>query len=111
MGKINHGTAVRTDQMMVMPRRPPHKIAPAITSEVHFTDETESGEYLKSTINGNQPDARVLLRYPVVQCGWSKVFVDMGYRAEYDATLGGNLITMLSQYAFNLLFCIYHTSI
>jgi len=101
IGEVNHGTTVGANQVMMVLRRPPHQVAPVITDDMYFTDETESGEYLKGAIYGYQSDAGMLVAYSLMYCGRSKVLMTVDNRAEYYTPLRGYFVTPLSQYAFN----------
>ena len=93
---------------MVMLRRPPHQIAAAVPPGVHFTDETESGKYLKRAINSHQPDAGVLLAYPLINLRRGEVLATTHNGVDDSAALRGYLIATLSQFVFNFLLGINH---
>jgi hypothetical protein len=65
IGKVDHRTTFRANQVMVVPNWLPHEIAPATAPGMHLTDETQLSEYRQGTIDSNQPDARVFLANPM----------------------------------------------
>jgi hypothetical protein len=108
IGKINHGTAVGANQVMVMLRRPPYQVAAAVTTGVYFTDETEFGKYLKRAVNRHQPDIRVLLAYQLVYGRRGQVLMTVANGADNRPALWSYFITTFSQFVFNLLLGIHH---
>jgi hypothetical protein len=110
IGEVNNGATVGANQVVMVLRRPPHQVASVITRDMYLTDKTKSGEYLKSTINGYQSDAGVLMAYPLMYFGRGKVLVTFNNLAEYRTPLRGNFVTPLSHHAFNPFLGILHLS-
>jgi hypothetical protein len=50
-------------------------IATTATPGVYLTYESEFGKYLEGTIDGEQPNARVLLTHPVIYRGRGKMIL------------------------------------
>ena len=94
---VDNGTTVGANKVMVVLRRPPHQVAPAASSRVHFTDKPEPGQYLQGAVYGNQPDAGVLLTYPVIYRRRSQVLISMHNGTDYAAALRRNLIIVPPQ--------------
>jgi hypothetical protein len=103
IGKINHGSAAGTNQVMVMLGRTPHQVAADVTADAYFTDQTQGSEYLQRAIDGHQPDTRVPPACHLVYCRRGEVLATAGNGAYDSAALRGNLITAPSQCALDLL--------
>jgi hypothetical protein len=66
IGKVDHRTALRANQVMVVPNWLPHEVAPAIAPGVHLTDELQLIEYRQGTIDSNQSDTKVFLANSII---------------------------------------------
>ena len=66
IGKVDHRTAFRANQVMVVPNRLPHEIAPTTAPGMHLTDEPQLSEYRQGTIDSNQPDTRRFLANSII---------------------------------------------
>ena len=73
-GKVDNFATIRTDQMMVVLWRSDY-VAAAATSGMHLTYKPKFGEYLEGTIDSEQPNAGMLLTYPVIYRGRGKMIL------------------------------------
>ena len=94
--------------MMMVLRRTPHQIAPAVAPGMRLADKTESIQHLQGAVYSNQPDARALLAHPLVYTGWSQVLMAARDSAQDDAALRRNLEAVLPQQVFDFPYCIFH---
>ena len=80
---------------MVVLRLSSDQVVPAVTASIHFTYKPQLSEYLKNSINSNQPDTGVLGAHPFVYLGRSKLPLTQAEHFEDSPPLGGELIAIL----------------
>jgi hypothetical protein len=95
IGKVDHRTAFRANQVMVVPNRLPHKIAPTTAPSVHLTDELQLSEYRQGTIDSNQSDTRIFLANSIIYRRRGKVVRTYRNYLQDCPPLWGEPITVL----------------
>ena len=95
ISKVNHRTAFRANQVMMVPDLLPHEIAPATAPGMHLADEPQFSQYRQGTVDGNQPDSRIFPTHPVMYRCRGKVARAFGDHLEHRPTLRGKPVTLL----------------
>jgi hypothetical protein len=95
IGKIDNRTAFRTNQMMVVPNRLPHEIAPTTAPGVHLTEEPQFSEYRQGTIYSNQSDTRIFSANSIIYRRRGKMVRAYCDYSQDSPPLRGEPITML----------------
>jgi len=101
--EINNCTAVGTNQMVVV-LWGTNCVAVASASGMQLADKLQFGQYLKSAVDGYQPNIRVVLTHLLMYGSRSKVVLAGGNCLYHRPSLQGKLIAMPSQgsYYFSL---------
>ena len=72
-------------------------------SLMYLTDEPQIMEYFQRSIDGNQTDGRMYLANFLIQSGRGKVLAAIDDHIDYRPPLGGELVSLLSEYGGDLL--------
>jgi len=72
-------------------------IAPAVTSGMHLTDESQFSKEPEGAVNGYQPYIRVRLTHFSIYSSRSKMVLSRSDGADYRSSLWGKFIAVLPQ--------------